>query len=190
MKLIVGLGNPGREYEDTRHNIGFMVLDSFACKHGISFSKEKFHGMYAEFLYEGEKIFLLKPQSYINLSGEVVAEFVRYFKISLEDLLIIHDDLDLPLGMFKLKPSGSSGGHNGLKNIELHLHTKHYKHYKIGISNNKKIDTKDYVLGRFSMEERKILSHVIDLSSEILENYIKMDFDLLMNRYNEKKRNC
>lgn len=187
MKLIVGLGNPGKEYEKTRHNIGFMVLDSFAQKHGLSFRKEKFQGIYLEFLYETETVIFLKPQSYINLSGEVVSKFVQYFKIDIDDILIIHDDLDLPLGTFKLKPSGSSGGHNGLKNIEQHLHTKNYKHYKIGISNNKSIDTKDYVLGNFSSLEEKTLYPVIDLSCEIIEGFIKMNFDLLMNRYNTKK---
>lgn len=187
MKLIVGLGNPGKEYEGTRHNIGFMILDHFAEKHSFSFNKEKFQGIYAEFLCGGEKVLFLKPQSYINLSGEVISKYVNYFKISIEDILIIHDDLDLDLGIFKLKPSGSSGGHNGLKNIELHLHTKYYKHYKIGISNNKNIDTKDYVLGKFSKEEQKVLQPVIDLSNDIIENFITMDFDLLMNRYNVRK---
>lgn len=187
MKLIVGLGNPGKEYEDTRHNVGFMVLDSFARKHNLSFQKEKFQGIYTEFVYSDEKIILLKPQSYMNLSGEVVSKYVHYFKISTDDILIVHDDLDLDLGVFKLKPSGSSGGHNGLKNIELHLQTKYYKRCKIGISNNKKMDTKDYVLGKFSKEEKEILQPILDLSSEILESFIKMDFDLLMNRYNGRK---
>jgi len=187
MKLIVGLGNPGKEYLNTRHNIGFMVLDAFARHHSVSFEKEKFNGVYTDFLYNNEKIILLKPQSYMNLSGEVVRKFVDYFKISIEDILIVHDDLDLALGTYKLKPSGSSGGHNGLKNIELHLHTQSYKRFKIGISNNKEIDTKDYVLGTFSSKEEEILFPIIELSNEILENYIKVSFDLLMNRYNSKK---
>ena len=150
MKLIVGLGNPGKEYEKTRHNVGFMVLDKFAEKHNLSIQKEKFNGLYTEFQYKNEKIILLKPQSFINLSGEVLIKFVEFFKISVEDILVIHDDLDLEVGTFKLKPSGSSAGHNGLKNIELHLKTKNYKHFKIGISNNKNIDTKDYAITKWS----------------------------------------
>lgn len=187
MKLIVGLGNPGKQYEKTRHNIGFMVLDNFVKEHNLSFDKEKFSGIYTEFLYQQEKVLLLKPQSFINLSGEVVRKFVDYFKINIDDILIIHDDLDLPLGSYKLKPSGSSGGHNGLKNIELHLGTKHYKHYKIGISNNKNIDTKDYVLGKFSSSEQDILHSVITQSVGIIEDYIQLPYDIVMNRYNVKR---
>src|SRR5574344_2330767 len=147
MKLIVGLGNPGKVYENTRHNMGFMTIDNYAKKKNIDINKNKFNGLYGEYNYRGEKIILLKPCSYINLSGEVIKKYVDYFKIDINDLLIIHDDLDIPLGNIKLKPSGSSGGHNGLKNIELNLKRKDYKRIKIGISNNKMIDTKDYVLG-------------------------------------------
>jgi len=187
MKLIVGLGNPGKEYENTRHNIGFMVLDSFASLHQVPFNKEKFNGIYTDFIYQGEKIILLKPQSYINLSGEVVRKFVDYFKISLNDLLIVHDDLDLSLGTYKLKPSGSSAGHNGLKNIELHLATKNYQRLKVGISNNKSMDTKDYVLGKLSQNEQEVISSVIETTNHILSDFIKTPFDLLMNHYNTKK---
>lgn len=187
MKLIVGLGNPGKEYEKTRHNIGFMVLDSYALSHNLTFNKEKFNGIYTEFFHNEEKIILLKPQSFINLSGEVIHKFVDFFKISVDDIFIIHDDLDLEVGTFKLKPSGSSAGHNGLKNIELHLGTQKYKRLKIGISNNKMIDTKDYVLGKISKEESVLFEDIFLLSRQIINDYLNISFDLLMNRYNIKR---
>ncbi|MCI8588831.1 MAG: aminoacyl-tRNA hydrolase, partial [Bacilli bacterium] len=109
MKLIVGLGNPGKEYENTRHNIGFQTIDLYAQKLGITISKSKFNGLYAETLICGEKVILLKPQSYINLSGEVIHKFVDFYKIDLKNLLIISDDLDLPTGTYKIKKKGSSG---------------------------------------------------------------------------------
>lgn len=186
MKLIVGLGNPGREYENTRHNIGFQTIDKFAQKLGISITKSKFNGLYIETLVDGEKAILLKPQSYINLSGEVIRKFVDFYKIPVSDILIIHDDLDLAVGTYKIKQKGSSGGHNGLKNIELHLGTQEYKRIKIGISNNKMMDTKDYVLGRLSREEKKLLEEVEDTVLIILNNYFKVSFSELMSKYNHR----
>lgn len=187
MKLIVGLGNPGKEYENTRHNVGFMVLDRFAEKHNLTFDKKKFQGVYTEFSHNGEKVILLKPHTYMNLSGESLSACMQYFDIPVDDILVINDDLDLQVGTFKLKPSGSSGGHNGLKNIEQHLHTTQYKRFKIGISNNKMIDTKDYVLGKFGKEEKEKLEEVLKLSVSILDDYLTMNFDLLMNHYNIKQ---
>ena len=184
MKLIVGLGNPGREYENTRHNIGFMFLDSFAKSLHITDFKTKFNGEYAKTKINGEDVLLLKPLSYMNLSGEVVGKFVHYFNIAVSDILVISDDLDLYIGNFKLKQSGSSGGHNGLKNIELHLHTQKYKRLKIGISNNKKMDTKDYVLGKFGSEDIQVLKSLMDTTNEILYFFIKEDFNKLMSKYN------
>ena len=186
MKLIVGLGNPGREYENTRHNVGFKTIDKYASILGVSITKSKFNGLYVETMTQNEKIILLKPQSYINLSGEVIRKFVDFYKISVDDILIIHDDLDLAIGTFKLKKKGSSGGHNGLKNIELHLGTQMYKRIKIGISNNKSIDTKDYVLGRMSREDENKLDAVIDTVMAILDDYFQLSFDALMSKYNHK----
>lgn len=187
MKLIVGLGNPGKEYQNTRHNVGFSMLDEYAQKHGVTISKEKFNGYYVEIFVNEEKIILLKPLSYMNLSGEVVRKFIDFYKISLDDILVVHDDLDLPLGTFKLKERGSSGGHNGLKNIEYHLHTQQYKRLKIGISNDKDMDTKDYVLGTFSIEEKEKLNQLTPTILEILDSYISLPFSSLMNQYNRKQ---
>ena len=186
MKLIVGLGNPGREYENTRHNIGFQTIDKFASKLGVSITKSKFSGLYVETLINGEKVILLKPQSYINLSGEVIRKFMDFYKIPISDILIINDDLDLQVGTYKLKQKGSSGGHNGLKNIELHLKTQEYKRIKIGISNNKKIDTKDYVLGKLSKEEDEKLKEVENIVLTILDDYFKVSFTDLMSKYNHR----
>lgn len=186
MKLVVGLGNPGREYEETRHNIGFQTIDKYANRLGVSITKSKFNGLYGETLINGEKVIFLKPQSYINLSGEVIHKFVDFYKIAIEDILIIHDDLDLAVGTYKLKQKGSSGGHNGLKNIELHLGTQEYKRIKIGISNNKNIDTKDYVLGKLSKEETKMLDEVKSIVLSVLDDYFKVSFFDLMSKYNHK----
>lgn len=186
MKLIVGLGNPGAEYQNTRHNIGFQMIDLFAKSLGVDISKSKFNGLYGEINVAGEKVILLKPQSYINLSGEVIRKFVDFYKIDISDLIVISDDLDLNVGTFKIKKKGSSGGHNGLKNIELHLGTQEYKRIKIGISNNKKIDTKDYVLGHLSSSEQEMLSEVKKKVLQVLNDYFVMSFDNLMCKYNIK----
>ena len=184
MKLIVGLGNPGREYEMTRHNIGFMCIDKLANYFNVDFNMNKFNGIYTQFNYNGDKVILLKPLKYMNLSGEVVRDFINYFKINIDDILIICDDLDTLVGTFRLRYKGSSGGHNGLKNIELHLNSKEYKRIKIGISNNKNIDTKDYVLGKFSNEEMDLINPIIDKMPNIIEDYLNLSFDKVMSKYN------
>lgn len=187
MKLIVGIGNPGKKYEHTRHNIGFDTIDTFCNKVNITDFKNKFDGIYSQFTYNGEKIILLKPQSYVNLSGDVVKKYVDYFKIKLDDILIIVDDLDQTIGKFKLKTNSSSGGHNGLKDIEKKLGTKDYKRLKIGISNDKRGDIINYVLGTFNKEERKIIDNVIDISTDIILDFVTIPFSQLMSKYNTKK---
>lgn len=184
MKLIVGLGNPGRVYNNTRHNIGFMCLEKIAEYFKVDFDSNKFNGLYTQFNHNGEKIILLKPLKYMNLSGEVVRDFVNFFKIDINDILIISDDLDTKVGTYRLRYKGSSGGHNGLKNIELHLSTKDYKRIKVGISNDKTKDTKDYVLGKFTKEEMELIIPIIDKMPNIIEDYLKLPFDNVMNKYN------
>ena len=187
MKLIVGLGNPGNEYKNTRHNIGFMVIDEYLKTKENPKLKEKFGGLYYEFNFNNEKIILLKPQEYINLSGNVVKRFMDYYNINIDDILIINDDLDLSIGDYKLKPSGGSGGHNGLKNIEQNLGSKLYKRLKIGISNNKSINTKDYVLGKLNSDEMEIINNVIYKSVNIINDYLNIKFEDLMTKYNNKQ---
>ena len=184
MKLIVGLGNPGREYDNTRHNVGFMIIDNYAKNNNITIDKQKYDGLFVKTNIKGNDIILLKPLKYMNLSGEVVKKFVDFYKINVEDILIISDDLDMQLGKIKLKSKGSSGGHNGLKNIENHLNTQEYKRLKIGISNNKNIDTKDYVLSKFNIEDLKIIQTTIDNTINILNDFLELPFDTLMSKYN------
>ena len=187
MKLIVGLGNIGKEYENTRHNIGFRAIDAISKKYKFEITKNKFDGYYEKILINGEQVIFLKPAKYMNLSGEVIKKYVDFYKININDILIICDDLDQDVGKYKLKQKGSSGGHNGLKNIELHLKTQEYKRLKIGISNNKLIDTKDYVLGKFSKEENEILNKIINNVPGIFEDYLSLSFEQLMSKYNGKK---
>ena len=187
MKLVVGLGNPGSEYSNTRHNIGYMVLAKCAKKYNFEFNKNKFTGRYGDTVINGEKYMFLLPEKYMNLSGEVLIEFVNYFKIDIDDILVISDDLDMPTGKIKLKPSGSSGGHNGLKNIELHLGTPNYKRVKVGIANNKLMDTKDYVLGKFTAEEKELVDEATDKVVAIISDFSILTFDKLMSKYNSVK---
>lgn len=187
MKLIVGLGNIGKEYENTRHNIGFNALDYILNKYNIDVDKNKFDGYYTKTIINDEQVILLKPAKYMNLSGEVVRKYIDFFKIDIDDILIISDDLDQEVGKFKLKQKGSSGGHNGLKDIERHLGTDKYKRLKIGISNNKYMDTKDYVLGKIPKEDKEKLKKIYELVPNIVEDFIKLDFDSLMSKYNGYK---
>ena len=182
MKLIVGLGNPGEEYDNTRHNIGFMVIDNYAKQNNLKFSKKN-NGLFCKVINDNSFI-LLKPLSYMNLSGTVIRRFVDYYKIKNEDILIIQDDLDMPVGKIKLKYKGSSGGHNGIKNIIENLNTNCFPRFKIGISNNKEIDTKDYVLGKFSKEERDKLNKIIAFSEDIINDFLNTNFERLMSKYN------
>lgn len=186
MKLIVGLGNPGKEYEGTRHNVGYYFIDQYALKNNVKINKKKFNGLYGRFKLNKEEIILLKPLSFMNLSGLPIIKYINYFKINLSDLIIIHDDLDIHFGYFKLKARGSSAGHNGLKNIEEVLKTNEYKRLKIGISNDKNIDTKDYVLGKFSIEEKHKISLMIPTINEILDFFVTNDFEKAMSKYNMK----
>lgn len=184
MKLIVGLGNYGKEYDNTRHNIGFNYIDLYAKYLNTQINNSKFNGLYVKTRINKEEVMLLKPCKYMNLSGEVIRKYVDYFKINIEDILIISDDLDLELGKIKLKYKGSSGGHNGLKDIEKNLGTNEYKRLKIGVSNNKNIDTKDYVLSKFKEDELKIINNMNDNIISLLEDYSKLNFDKLMSKYN------
>lgn len=189
IKLIVGLGNPGKEYENTRHNMGFRVLDNINERLGTIGWKERDGGLYFDCHLDMCKVIFLKPQKYINLSGDVLIKFVSFFDIKTDDIIVISDDLDLPIGSIKLKEKGSSGGHNGLKNIEARLGTSEYKRIKLGISNNKNIDTKEYVLGKFSSEEKKIVNETIDKAAAATLECISHPFNEIMSKYNIKIRN-
>ena len=185
MKLIVGLGNPGDEYKNTRHNVGFMVLDSWMNYHNYKFDKTKFNGEYSIIKYNNEDVIILKPLSFMNLSGTVVLSFVNYFKIDIDDILVIYDDKDIELGSVKLKKNGSCGGHNGIRNIIDNLKTDKFKRLKVGLSENN-TDMVSFVLGKFSNVEKCKLDNVLKETNNILDDYFTLTFDNLMNKYNKK----
>lgn len=186
MKLIVGLGNPGREYENTRHNAGFKVMEQIEKELNVSISMNKFKGLYVKTKYQGEDVLLLKPQTYMNLSGESVKEIMTFFKINIKDILVIYDDLDLPVGKIRLREKGSAGGQNGVKNIIQHLGTQQFNRIRVGIGKDARIPTVDYVLGKFRKEEIENFEEAtIDAKNAAL-HFITHDFNLTMNEFNKK----
>jgi len=171
--LIVGLGNPGRAYEETRHNIGFEIVEAFAQKLGCSFRKAKaFHGLLAEGVVEGKKVIILKPQTYMNSSGEAVKVCSSYYKVPSTQILVVSDDIYLPFDRLRIKTSGGSGGHNGLKSIESHLGTQVYMRLRVGISNKDSGDLADYVLSPFLEEEKQKLPDLVKHAVETLELWL------------------
>ena len=189
IKLVVGLGNPGKQYNNTRHNMGFMVLDEIARRLEVFKWKERDGALYFDCYLDLAHIIFMKPQKYINLSGDVMIDFIKYFDIKTEDILVVSDDLDLPVGSIKLKLKGSSGGHNGLKNIEERLGTNEYRRVKVGISNDKEMDTKDYVLGKIGPTEKRHLKKAIDLAADAALASFHTPFEELMSKYNTRIRN-
>jgi len=185
-KLIVGLGNPGPKYLWTRHNAGFIVLDRFAHLAGISVSKKSFSGLYGEGNFKGQRILLLKPQTFMNLSGRSVAEALRFHKLDPADLLIIHDELDIPFGQLKFKENGGHGGHNGLRSLHQLLGNGNYPRLRVGIGRPLHGDMADYVLSGFAKEEMVALPQVIDGIVDGLEMFITEGLPKAMSLYNNK----
>lgn len=186
MKLIVGLGNPGRKYEKTRHNCGFMVVDELARQLNIPVDQNKFQGLYGKGKVGGEDVVLLKPQTYMNLSGDSMIHFMNYFKIPVEDIIVVYDDLDLPVGKIRLRTKGSPGGHNGIKSIVGHLKTQNFNRIRVGIDRDKFIPVVDYVLGKFTKEQEPPLQESIALASAALKLSIQEDFTKAMNQFNQR----
>jgi len=187
MKLIVGLGNPGRQYEETRHNIGFKVIDELSEQLNIPLDKAKFNGIFGQGMVNGEKVLLLKPLTYMNLSGECIRPLMDYYDILVDEILVIYDELDLPVGKIRLREKGSAGGHNGMKSIINHLGTQEFKRIRIGINrptNGMKIT--DYVLGRFQAEESEDIKNAIRNSSEAAQAWLSTPFLQVMNEFNAK----
>lgn len=180
MKLIVGLGNPGSEYEFTRHNIGFYIIDSYL---GEVNWQEKFNALYYQININNEKYIFVKPLTYMNNSGEAVIKFVNFFKIDIEDILIIQDDLDLDIAKIRIKKSSSDGGHNGIKSIIKCLNTKDFARLKIGIG-SPKYDTINHVLSKFTNEELDLIDSKLDITDHILEDFSNCSIQELMSKYN------
>lgn len=184
MKLIVGLGNPEPEYDMTRHNIGFMVLNSYAERTCMNFQK-KFNAFSFDFMHDGEKIIVMKPDTYMNNSGEAVQKFMKFYNIDVSDILVIHDDLDLDFNITRLKKNSSSGGQNGVKSIISHIKTQDFLRLKIGIKNEHKRDVKNFVLGHFSKMEQKELNSIYEFTNNVIDDFISgLDANELMNKYN------
>lgn len=188
--LVVGLGNPGKEYEATRHNIGYMVVDEIAKANNVKFKLSKKHqAMVAEIVIKSQKHYLIKPITYMNLSGISVKSFTQYYKIGIEEILIIVDDLDLETGKIRIRPSGSSGGHNGLKSIFQNMATENIARIRIGINKSIKTDTKDYVLSSFSNSEKAKILSTIQCAPNIFDDFISYGINYIMNKYNGVAKN-
>ncbi|MDF2556800.1 MAG: aminoacyl-tRNA hydrolase [Bacillales bacterium] len=187
MKLIIGLGNFGPEYRDTRHNIGFSVIEELSEKWNIPLNQTKFRGQYGTGIVNGEKIVLVKPLTYMNASGECIAQFVNFYKISNQDLLIIYDDLDLPTGKIRLRQKGSAGGHNGIKSSIMHLGSDQFNRIKVGIGRpDGRIPVVDFVLTRFTENENPFIDEAIEKAANACEYWLKNEFINVMNLYNGK----
>ena len=184
MKLFVGLGNPGKKYEHTRHNMGFDVIDLFSDLSQIDVDKEVFHGLLGRGTALGQDVMLFKPTTYMNLSGTAVKEVVSYFKIPLEDVIIIFDDMALEPGKIRLRNGGSSGGHKGMQNIIDLMGTQDIKRIRIGIGEPGEYDNIDYVLSKPIKEEREIIDVAIQNAVEALKETLKSNFDRAMTRFN------
>lgn len=183
MFLIVGLGNPGSQYEDTRHNMGFKIVDNIAKEYNIEINRQKFKGMCGEGFINGEKVILLKPTTYMNLSGESVREVVDFYKLSNDDVLVIYDDISLDVGRLRIREKGSAGGHNGIKSIIAHLGTDIFPRIKVGVG-QPNVDLVNYVLGKFTKEEMEVLNESIDASTKAAKEIISNDVKTAMNIYN------
>ncbi|MFV9511731.1 aminoacyl-tRNA hydrolase [Tepidibacillus sp. LV47] len=188
MKLLVGLGNPGKQYENTKHNMGFLTIDQilFDLKRETTFStKTKWNALIYEGKIDDEKVILAKPLTYMNLSGEAVKPLLDWYKLNVHDLLVIYDDLDLPLGKIRLREKGSSGGHNGIKSIIQYLNTTEFKRIRIGIGKPEENDVVDYVLTPFQKEEIPIMKESLQLASQAAQEWIKgKEFPKIMSKYN------
>lgn len=185
MKLIVGLGNPGKAYEETRHNIGFKVIDLLAKKWNAPLTQSKFKGMYSIIHRPEGKVMLLKPLTYMNLSGESVGALMDYYDIAIEDLVVIYDDLDLPAGQLRLRQKGSAGGHNGIKSLIHHLGTQEFNRMRIGISRPPAgMKVPDYVLAKFSKEESPEVGDAVEKSAAACELWLSKPYLEVMNEFN------
>lgn len=188
MKLIVGLGNIGREYENTKHNIGFMVADELAKRWNVGFDKTERHAMFAEYR-NPEKIYLIKPTTYMNLSGVAVGEWANFYHMEIEDIAIISDDMDIPVGTIRIRKKGSAGGHNGLKSVGQHLGTMDFPRFKIGIGHpaheNKAVIS--HVLNAFHGDDKEAIAKAVQTMADAVECWLKENIDVAMNRFNTKK---
>lgn len=188
MYIIAGLGNPGKKYENTRHNIGFITLDYLADRHNIQINKIKHKALVGEGRISGQKVLLVKPQTFMNLSGESIREIMDYYKVDIEDLIVIYDDIDLPAGTVRIRKKGSAGTHNGMRSIVQHLGSGDFPRIRMGIGNDRKGELASFVLGGFSKEEKEILEPSVERAAKAVECYVDMGIEKAMNEYNIKAK--
>ena len=188
MYVIVGLGNPGREYADTKHNVGFMVIDKLADQYNIDVTKFKHKAFVGDGIISGKKVMLVKPQTYMNLSGDSVGEMAQFYKIPPENIIVINDDISLDVGRIRVRPKGSAGGHNGLKSIIYRLNSDTFPRVKMGVGapKHEDYDLADFVLGRFTKEEIPVMEDAIVKAEKAVAEIIKNGVQSAMNKYNGK----
>lgn len=185
MYIIAGLGNPGKEYTGTRHNVGYESLDCLAEKYNTKLNKLKFNSVYGETTINGEKVMLVKPVTYMNRSGIAIDEIMKFYKIPVENLIVIYDDIDIPVGTLRIRPNGSPGTHNGMKSIIQHVGTN-FPRIRIGIGRNPQMDLADYVLQRFSKDDAEKIHPIMEKAVEAAIEIIKSNVDTAMQKYNIK----
>ena len=184
MKLVVGLGNPGKKYEKTRHNVGFMVIDRFSSVSGIEVSRKKHFSVFGKGKVDSETIFPAKPLTYVNVSGKAVSSFVRYYSFDLRDLIVIYDDMDLPPGKIRVRSEGGAGGHKGIESIILSLGSREFSRIRVGIGRAENRSDTEFVLGKFSPDEKPLIEDAISRSVEAVEVIIREGLEAAMNMFN------
>ena len=191
MKVIVGLGNPGKKYENTRHNVGFAAIDYIAEKEGININTGKHKALVGTGYIDGVKVLLVKPQTFMNLSGESIRDAADFYKVDPEHIIIIYDDISLEVGQLRIRTKGSAGGHNGIKSIIAHLGTQEFPRVKIGVgAKPDRMDLADYVLSRFSQTDRAVMEDAFQEAANAAQMMIQEGADAAMNRYNGGRKQC
>ena len=188
MYIIAGLGNPGKKYENTRHNMGFLTVDKLAEKHDIKINKMKFKSLVGEGNIADQKVLLVKPQTYMNLSGEAVRQVMDFYKISSENLIVIYDDIDIPTGSVRIRKKGSAGTHNGMRNILYHIRTENFLRIRVGIGSGKKENLIGYVTGGVSKEEESLLEEAVFKAAESAACIVEKGIEKAMNEYNVRPK--
>lgn len=184
MFLIIGLGNPGDKYKDTKHNVGFFVIDKIAESLGVTVEKKQARSLVESTSWEGKKILLVKPQTYMNLSGEAIRELINYYD-NIENFIVIYDDKDLDIGQLRFRRDGSAGGHNGIKSIINNLNSSNFERLKVGIGKPPaQVPVKNFVLQRFSKEERQVIDESVDRAVEGVKVWLNEDISVAMNHFN------
>lgn len=187
MYIIAGLGNPGKEYAQTRHNIGYDTIELLSNKHNVNVNKLKFNSVYGEFSLNGEKVMLVKPVTFMNRSGIAIKEIMSFYKVPIENLIVVYDDIDIPVGTLRIRPHGSSGTHNGMKSIISTLGSENFPRIRVGIGRNPDMDLADYVLQRFDKVDREKINEIINFAAEAVIEIIEKGVDSAMQKYNLKQ---